>query len=422
MKPYFSSLLVLSLLFFGLTFNSFAKPKHWNQFRGPNGDGDAKNSNLPTKFSENENLTWKTSIKGKAWSSPVVKDGYIWLTNADENGHKMWALKLDWQTGKIVNEILVFQNKEPQFCHPMNSYATPTPIIEDGKVFVHFGSHGTAALDAQTGEKIWERRDFKCDHFRGAAASPISHNGNIIVHFDGHDYQYIVCMNQKNGKTLWKKEREYDFKTDNGDRKKAYCTPTVITHNGREELISPGAVATESRNPNNGELYWTVRTGGMNSSARPIYRHGMVYVFCGMGSMSAIKPGGSGDVDKTHLVWNRRKVVPKKSSPLLLGDHLFMVSDEGVASCNNPKTGEVYWAERLGVKGQCASSPIHANGKIYSFSSDGDCVVFKPSQDGLKVINRNKLDDGCMASPAIVGDSLLVRTKKNLYRFDHSDK
>lgn len=394
------------------------KPAYWNQFRGPNGDGDAKSANLPLKFSEKQNLTWKTPVPGKAWSSPVVMDEKIWLTNAEPDGFKMWALQIDWNTGNLLKKILVFENEEPQYCHPMNSYGTPTPVIYDGRVFVHFGTHGTAALDAQSGQVLWKRRDFKCDHFRGAAASPIAFNDSLIVHFDGHDLQYIVCLDQKNGKTRWKKEREYDFKTDNGDRKKAYCTPSVITHNGRQELISPGAVATESRNPKTGELYWTVRTGGMNASSRPIYRHGHVYVFCGMGSMSAIRPGGSGDVDKTHVTWTRRKVVPKKSSPLLLGNYLYMVSDEGVASCNNPKTGEVHWAERLGVKGQCASSPIHANGKIYSFSSDGDCVIFKPDPSGLQIVSRNKLPDGCMASPAVVGDSLLVRTKQNLYRFD----
>ena len=394
------------------------KPAYWNQFRGPNGDGDAKSANLPLKFSEKQNLTWKTPVPGKAWSSPVVMDEKVWLTNAEPDGFKMWALQIDWNTGSLLKKILVFENEEPQYCHPMNSYGTPTPIIYDGRVFVHFGTHGTAALDAQSGQVLWKRRDFKCDHFRGAAASPIAFNDSLIVHFDGHDLQYIVCLDQKSGKTRWKKEREYDFKTDNGDRKKAYCTPSVITHNGRQELISPGAVATESRNPKTGELYWTVRTGGMNASSRPIYRHGHVYVFCGMGSMSAIRPGGSGDVDKTHVTWTRRKVVPKKSSPLLLGNYLYMVSDEGVASCNNPKTGEVHWAERLGVKGQCASSPIHANGKIYSFSSDGDCVIFKPDPSGLQIVSRNKLPDGCMASPAVVGDSLLVRTKQNLYRFD----
>ncbi|MEJ6620603.1 MAG: PQQ-binding-like beta-propeller repeat protein, partial [Opitutae bacterium] len=385
---------------------------------GPDGNGDAGNSQLPVEFSEEKNLTWKTSMPGKAWSSPVVKDGKIWVTNAEADGFKMWAIQLDWKTGKQLQKVLVFENEKPQFCHPMNSYATPTPVIEGGRVFVHFGSHGTAALDADSGKKLWQRRDFKCDHFRGAAASPIPHNDTLIIHFDGHDLQYIVCLEQKTGKTIWKKNRAFDFKTDNGDRKKAYCTPSVIKHDGQLELISPGAVATEARKPDNGELLWTVRTGGMNSSSRPIYRHGMVFVFSGMGSMSAIKPGGKGDVDNSHLMWSRRKVVPKKSSPLLLGNYLFMVSDEGVASCNNPKTGEIYWAERLGINGQCASSPIHANGKIYSFSTDGDCVVFKPDPNGLKVINRNKLNEGCMASPAVVGDSLLVRTKENLYRFD----
>ena len=395
-----------------------AKPTYWNQFRGPNGDGDAQNSQLPVQFSENKNLTWKTPVPGKAWSSPVVKDGKVWITNAEDDGYKMWAIQLDWRTGKQIKKVLVFENKDPQFCHPMNSYATPTPVIEGKMVFVHFGTHGTAALDAKSGMKIWERRDFKCDHYRGAAASPISHEENLIIHFDGHDLQYIVCLDQKTGRTIWKKEREYDFKTDNGDRKKAYCTPSVITHNGRQELISPGAVATESRSPFTGELFWTARTGGMNSSSRPIYRHGHVYVFCGMGSMTAIRPGGKGDVDKTHVTWARRRVVPKKSSPLLLNGLLFMISDEGVASCSDPLTGKIHWAERMGVKGQCASSPIHASGRIYSFSSEGDCIVFKAHKDGLSILAHNKLPNGCMASPAVNGDSLLVRTKNSLYRFN----
>lgn len=395
------------------------KPAYWNQFRGPNGDGDARSANLPLKFSEKQNMSWKLPMPGKAWSSPVVMDGKVWLTNAEPEGFKMWAIQVDWHSGKELRKVLVFENKEPQYCHPMNSYGTPTPVIYDGRVFVHFGTHGTAALDAQSGQVLWERRDFKCDHFRGAAASPIVFNDSLIVHFDGHDLQYIVCLDQKTGKTRWKKEREYDFKTDNGDRKKAYCTPSVITHNGRQELISPGAVATESRNPVTGDLYWTARTGGMNASSRPIYRHGHVYVFCGMGSMSAIRPGGDGDVDKTHVTWSRRKVVPKKSSPLLLNDLLFMVSDEGVASCSNPLNGEIYWADRLKIKGQCASSPIHASGHIYSFSSEGDCIVFKAKKEGLEILAHNKLPSGCMASPAVVGDSLLVRTKQNLYRFDH---
>jgi outer membrane protein assembly factor BamB len=348
----------------------------------------------------------------------VVKDNIIWVTTADIDGHELRAIQFDWDTGRKTKDVLVFAVEEPQYCHPLNSYATPTPVIANNLLFVHFGSHGTAALDFNTGEKIWERKDFICNHHRGPAASPIAHNDNVIIHFDGYDFQYIVCLDQNTGRTVWRKNRAFDYKTDNGDRKKAYCTPTVIKHMGREELISPGAIATESRNPLSGELYWTARTGGMNAAARPVYRHGHVFVLCGMGSIWAIRPGGNGWVDKSHISWTRRKVIPKKSSPLFVDNYLFLVSDEGVASCNNPLTGEILWAERLGVQGQCAASPIHANGKIYAFSSEGDVIIFLPCPKGLKVVNRNKLDHGFMASPAVFGDSLLVRTKKNLYRIE----
>ncbi len=393
-----------------------AKPEYWNQFRGPNGDGDATDADLPLTFGEDQHVVWKTPVAGKAWSSPVVLDGHVWITNALENGHKMWAVCLDFETGKKLHEVIVFENKKPQFCHKMNSYATPTPVIEGGRVFVHFGTYGTAALDAKTGKKLWERRNFKCNHYRGPAASPISFEKSIIVQFDGYDVQYVVALDQATGKTLWRKDRAFDFRTNNGDNKKAYCTPAVIRHANRLELVSPAAVATESRDPRTGELFWTVRTGGMNSSSRPLYRDGLVYVFSGMGSMSAIRPGGKGDVDKTHVEWSRRRLVPKKSSPLYLNGLLYMTSDEGVVSCNDPKTGEILWAERLGGKGQYAASPIHAQGRIYFSSSEGNFPVLEAGKE-FKVLARNKLDAGCMASPAVVGNALVIRTKTHVYRF-----
>jgi outer membrane protein assembly factor BamB len=403
-----------------LTASLCAKPAYWNQFRGSNGDGDAGDANLPMVFNEGHpNIIWKTPVTGKAWSSPVVRDGMVWMTNALVDGKKMWAVCLDFKTGKKLHETLVFENEKPQFCHKMNSYATPTPVIEGGRVFVHFGAHGTAALDAKTGKKLWERRDFQCNHHRGAAASPIPFEKSLIVHFDGFDLQYVVSLSQDTGETLWRKDRAFDFRTNNGDNKKAYCTPSVIKHRDRLELISPAAVATESRNPRTGELFWTARTGGMNSSSRPVYRDGLVYVFSGMGSMSAIKPGGTGDVDKTHIAWTRRKVVAKKSSPLLLDGLLYMTSDEGVASCSNPQTDEIIWAERLGGKGQYAASPIHANGHIYFSSSEGDFPVLKAGRK-FEIISRNKLDAGCMASPAIVGNALVIRTKTHVYRIEKS--
>ncbi len=405
-----------TLLLLALAGGLQAKPEHWNQFRGPDGDGDARDADLPLTFGENQHVVWKTPMSGKAWSSPVVQDGTIWMTNALLDGKKMWAVCLDFETGKKLHEILVFENEKPQYCHKMNSYATPTPVIEGGRVFVHFGTHGTAALDAKTGKKLWERSDFKCNHHRGPAASPISFEKSIIVHFDGFDVQYVVALDQTTGETLWRKDRAFDFRTNNGDNKKAYCTPAIIRHDNRLELISPAAVATESRNPRTGDLLWTVRTGGMNSSSRPLYRDGLVYVFSGMGSMSAIRPGGKGDVDKTHVAWTRRRLVPKKSSPLYLNGLLYMTSDEGVVSCNDPKTGDILWAERLGGKGQYAASPIHAKGRIYFSSSEGDFPVLEAGKE-FKVLARNKLDAGCMASPAVVGDALVIRTKTHVYRF-----
>ena len=143
----------------------------------------------------------------------------------------------------------------------MNSYATPTPVIDGGRVFVHFGSHGTAALEADTGKKIWERRDFECDHWRSANGLPIPYKDTLIIHFDGHDAQYVVCIDQKTGKTIWKKDRAFDFKTDNGDRKKAYCTPSVIKHGDRLELINWRPLRPNHATPKTGSSFGPLARG-----------------------------------------------------------------------------------------------------------------------------------------------------------------
>lgn len=389
--------------------------KHWSQYRGPNGNGHSDASGLPVKFGEKQGVQWKTPIPGKAWSSPVVWGDQVWLTTAPEHGKQMFAVGVDINTGKVIHNVLVFENENPQFCHSNNSYATPTPVVEEGRVYVHFGIHGTACIDTKTGKKIWERRDFKCNHHRGPAASPIVHGDLLLVHFDGFDVQYVAAMNKDTGKTVWKKDRAFDFKTTNGDRKKAYCTPTVIKHDGVDQLICPSAMATEAFNPTTGALLWTVYHGGMNASARPVYGNGMLFITNGMGRMVAVKPGrpGAGDISG-KITWQASKGVPKKSSQVLLGDLLFMVADNGVASCFVAKTGDVIWTERLGSAAY-AASPLLAEGRLYFFSEDGDVVVLEAGRI-FKVIAKNKLDGGFMASPAVAGSSLILRTKSHLYR------
>ena len=291
--------------------SSLAADRNWNQFRGPDGTGHTDAKGLPLTFAEDGKSTkWKTPITGKAWSSPVMWGDDIWLTNATPDGKKMWAMCFDFATGAVKHNILIFENEKPQFCHDMNSYGTPTPVVEEGRVYVHFGVHGTACLDAKTGKPLWSRRDLPCDHFRGPASSPIIDGDKLYILFDGFDVQYAVALNKLTGETIWKTDRAFDFKTSNGDNKKAYCTPAVIEHGGKRMLIAPAAVATEAFDPDTGKLLWTVRTGGMNASARPIYGHGLLFVTNGMGRITVVKPQltkNGGEVPKENIAWKRAR-------------------------------------------------------------------------------------------------------------------
>lgn len=395
-----------------ITAGSVCLAAPWNQFRGPNGEGKSE-ANAPSAFGEDKNVKWKTPMPGKAWSSPVVWGDQVWFTNAEKDGKKLWAVCLDLETGRVVHNALVFEIEKPQFCIEKNSYASPTPVIEAGRVYVTFGSHGTACLDTKTARTLWHRQDLACDHFRGAASSPILHGDLFILLFDGADQQYVVALDKKDGKTKWLHRRAFDFRTDNGDAKKGYGTPSIITHQGRAQLICPAAVATEALDPATGELLWTVRTGGMNASALPLYGHGLVFVSNGMGRLSAIRPEGTGDISVKGIVWDANKNIPRKPSYILLGDLLFMMDDSGIASCMDAKTGAVVWNERIG--GAYSASPILAKDRIYWFSEEGDVPVIAAARE-FKLVAKNKLPDGFMATPAVAGDALILRTKSAVYR------
>ncbi len=386
--------------------------QQWNQFRGPQGDGHAGNPGLPLEFGEDQNVRWKVPIPGKGWSSPVVWNDQIWLTTAPEDGKQMFALAVDLKSGRVVHEVLVFENAEPQYCHDMNSYATPTPVVEQDRVYVHFGVHGTACLNTASGKILWTRRDLPCNHHRGPASSPIVVGELLVVHFDGYDVQYVVALDKNTGETVWKHDRAFDYGTNDGDQKKAYGTPTVIDFEGRKQLIAPAAIATEALDPVTGKLLWTVKHGGMNASARPIFGHGLVFITNGMGRMVSVSPVPTADAT-ADVAWESGKGVPKKSSPLLIGDLLFLISDEGVATCVEARTGEQVWSKRLG--GEFAASPLYADGRIYCFSREGEITVIAPERE-LKILARNKLEAGFMASPAVAGNSLILRTTQHLYR------
>jgi len=405
---------------------------NWNQFRGPHGDGTTTASDLPTTFGEGSpEIVWKTSISGRAWSSPVVWGKQIWVTNAPEiqNTSKekpkletpilLSAVCIDFDTGKMIHDLEIFELDTPQFTHATNSYGSPTPYIEKGRVYIHFGAYGTACVDTKTGRKLWERRDLQCNHFRGSGSSPLVYGELLYLTFDGYDQQYIVALDKMIGKTVWKKDRGIDFGTTDGDGKKAYSTPLVISMNGRELLISPFAAATIAYDPKTGDPVWTVRHGGANAAGRPLFGNGLVYINSadGPNPLIAVSPDGAGDISK-NIVWKTNKSVPKRASQLLLGERMFMVNDEGVASCLNAITGQEIWTKRL--EGKYWASPLYADGLIYSFSQTGVVTVFRAA-DEFELVAQNKLDEGLIASPAVAGKSLLLRTKTHLYRVEKTD-
>jgi outer membrane protein assembly factor BamB len=390
---------------------------NWPQFRGPTGDGISTSTGLPVTWSESEHVRWKTPIHDKGWSSPVVWGNQVWMTTALANGTKLFAVCVDKTSGRIVHDVEVFDIAEPQFCIEMNSYASCTPAIEAGRVYVHYGAHGTACLDTASGKTLWARQDLECDHFRGPASSPIIYGNLLVVALDGFDYQYVVALDKLTGRTVWRRDRNIDYGTADGDAKKAYGTAKVIDADGRRQLVYPSAGATIAYDPQTGEEIWRINHGGMNASNPPLWGGGLLYLNTAAGGLKffAMRVEGAGDVTKSNVVWKAEKGVPTRSSAVLLDDSLFMVSDAGIATCLDAKTGEEVWQKRL--KGEFSASPITAEGRLYFSNQDGQTFVVAADRK-YELLATNELADGCMASAAVSDKAIYLRTKTHLYRLE----
>jgi outer membrane protein assembly factor BamB len=410
-------LLALVPLLLGVATGRAGEP--WPEFRGPRGDGHSAAKNLPLTWSETENIRWKTKIDGKAWSSPVVWGNQIWLSSATEDGKKLYGLCVDAKSGEIVYNLPIFDIAEPQYCIPFNSYASPTPAVEEGKVYLHFGSPGTASLDTKTGATVWTRQDLPCNHFRSAGSSPILWKDLLILTFDGFDYEYLAALNKHTGDTVWKTDRNIDYGdagNADGDLKKAFSTPAVHDVNGVPTLVSPSAAATVAYDVRDGKELWRAKTGGYNSGCRPIFFDGLVVGHTEGGMrLFAIRPDGRGDVTESHMAWTVTKSTPTRPSPIIVDDLMFVISNEGVVACLESKSGKQIWQKRL--EGDYSASPLYANGRIYFFNQDGLTPVIAVERQFQK-LSENKLDDGFMASPAVIDDALILRTRTHLYRIE----
>lgn len=417
----------------------------WPQFRGPDGQGHAVSANLPTRWSESENVTWKVAIPGEGHSSPVISGNQIWLTTAiarpltdaeekerlaklkDSNGLKLagalslQAIQINRETGRIERQITLFEVNEPEPKHSMNSYASPTPVMAGQHVYFHFGTYGTACVDRESGAIVWENREFHIDHQNGPGSSPVLWDDKLIIHFDGTDHQFIAAFDRMTGKVLWKTERSGEM-DPTPELQKAYGTPVIADVNGIPMVISPAANWVYGYDARDGREVWKAHYGqlGFSTVPRPVLLGNTAFIATSymQSRLLAVRIDGEGDVTASHVTWMSDKQIPKKPSMIVSGEHLYFVSDAGILRCLNAATGDEVWFER--IDGEYSASPISSGNRLYFFGQNGQTTVIDDSE-AYTEIARNVLDGEFMASPAVAGDSLFLRTSTHLYRIDQTN-
>lgn len=430
------------LLSIGLGVSSAARLQatDWTEWRGPGGQGHAASKGLPLRWSEKENVVWKTPIEGRGWSSPVVAGDQIWLTTAietpaspEETERRLKANtsdqpltlleKVEYRavcvnrvSGKVEHDLSLFSEREPQWVHKLNSYASCTPVLEAGRLYAHFGASGTVCVDTQTGKTLWRNGEFKIQHENGPGSSPILWRHLLIFHMDGSDRQFVVALDKTTGRLAWKTDRSGSTHA-NPQLKKSYATPVLLPVDGTDQLISPGPNWLYAYDPATGRELWKLEYGvlGFSLSARPVAGHGMIFLSTGFmrPEMLAIRYGGG---QPPSIAWRYAKGVPTMSSPVLVGDELYFVSDSGgMLTCLDAKTGQEHYRERLG--GDHNASLLHADGRIYVPGRNGVTSVFAAGKQ-FSLLAANTLPGQAMASHAVAAKSLLIRNDNFLYRLE----
>jgi hypothetical protein len=429
---------VLSIPFFAVLLSSLAPAAEWPQWRGPDGQGHSSETGLPVTWGETENIAWKTDLPGRGWSSPVIDGAQIWITTAIETEAKpediarrlqantgdqpltllekvdLRALCVDRATGKLLQNILLLTVREPQWVHKQNSYASPSPILDHGKLYANFGSFGSACLDTRRGKLLWTNTDpqLAVMHENGPGGSPVLWQNKLIFHLDGSDRQFAAALDGSTGKLLWKSDRSGEM-NDSPQQKKSYSTPLLLDLHGRMQLASPAANWLYLLNPATGAEVAKVPYGhlGFSLSARPVFGHGMLFLSTGAGKKEMM--GIKLDAAEPEVVWRYKKGVPLVPSPLLVGDELYFVDDGGFLSCLDARTGEEHYRERLG--GNFSASPTFADGRIYLSGREGTTYVIAPGPK-FSLLAKNTLPGQVFASLAIADHALFLRTDQGLYR------
>ena len=422
-KPF----LLFCFFFIAFLFNSeqaCSQDSNWTHFRGSDLNGIAATENVPLKW-DDSSIKWKTQIHDNGYSSPVIYDNQIWVTTAKPDGKELYADCINFQTGEMIYDIKVFTPEEVEGKHSLNTYASPTPCIEKGFVYVHYGSMGTACINTANGLIVWKNTDLKCKHAQGPASSPVIYKNLLILHFEGTDVRFIVALDKSNGKVVWRTDRPaepYEPLTRIG--RKAYITPIIINVKGSDMLISNGSAVCIAYDPNTGREIWRVVNGGESTIAMPFTEKGVVYWYAGymvaadgtnFTELLAVDPDGKGDITGTNVIWKKRDELSRNQclTPVIKDGFIYTVNTRNIMMCLDAATGNEIWSTH--VTSNYDASPIYINGNIWFFSVKGEVLTIKAGRK-YEVVAKNQMDSGIWATPAVLRNSVILRTQKYLYR------
>jgi outer membrane protein assembly factor BamB len=421
-----SKTVFVSLFLFGAAFSQWPGiAEDWTEFRGPGGQGRSAATDLPLQWSETENITWKVAVDGDGWSSPVAADGRIYLTTAvaidaegeseEADSRSLRVLCLDAADGRTLWDQEVFrQDGTDVEVHKKNSHASPTPLVDGDRLFVHFGPSGTACLTTG-GEIRWKMNELVFSPTHGNGGSPALEGETLVITCDGADQQFVAGISASTGQVKWKTDRRATVQ-----KGFSFCTPTLLEVDGHIQAICPGSGAVVAYDPGTGKELWSAEYGeGYSVVPRPVHSNGLVFVCSGFNTASllAIDPTGRGDVTDSHVRWTIDRGIPKTPSILALGNELYLVDDGGVASCVDAITGQEHWKKRLG--GKYSASLFSGADRIYFLSETGETTVIKPGKTYTELA-RNQIGNGdrTFASFAVVDDAILLRSETHLYRIE----
>jgi outer membrane protein assembly factor BamB len=394
-----------------------AVAENWPEFRGPTAQGLSTAGGVPVRWTASEGIAWKQAIPGSGWSSPVLGGDRIYLTSAvtqDSGEVSLRVLCLNAADGKIIWDVEAIRPEAAaaKVVHQKNSLASPTAILDGDRLYVHFGHMGTAALDL-AGRVLWRQTNLKYPPMHGNGGSPALVGDLLVYSADGSENAMVVALNRADGQVKWKTPRE-------GGAKQvfSFSTPLVIEVDGARQIISPASGYVGAYDPRDGREIWRVKYGeGFSVVPRPVFAQGLLYVCTGYmrAAVMAIDPReASGDVTAAPNVrWKFDRGVPLTPSPLVVGNELFFVSDSGVATCLDARTGETRWSQRLG--GAFSASPVYADGRVYFLNETGVTSVIKAGPK-YELLATNDLRERALASPAVAEGALFLRTESHLWR------